>query len=263
MFSRIRAPLGWTLTSVVLPEEWEEFDDRQSKAIDGDGGGTYAPTSQLEIGGAGLKITGPFRVESQAVFTSDVDISSGLAVGGACLLNNDVDITNDLSISGDCTFNGASTFHGTFTADGGMALALGTGKNLTISATGTGYAAIDAPSYWSNTITLQDKGTIAWRYNALGDADTTVAIGDGDIHRIPQVTTGTRTYTVDDTDAVDGTKMEFTRIYSGGHTGNAVVSANGGALLINISDGSGDYLWVQLVFDGSDWLIAAKPYPNP
>ena len=263
MFTRTRPALGWTNLSAVLPEEFEAFDDRQSKAIDGDGGGTYAPSAQLVIGGAGLKVTGAFRVESIATFTNDVDMSAGLVVGGACLLNADVDVANALSIVGDGTFNGTAIFHGAFTSDGGMSIVLSTGKDLDISATGTGLVSVGAPSVWEKTITLSGDGTIAWRYNALGDADTDVFISDGDIHRIPQTTTGTRTYTLKNTDAIVGTMIRFTRIYASAHSGAAVVNANGGALLINISDNSGHYLFVDLVFDGSDWLIAALPKANP
>lgn len=190
-------------------------------------------------------------------------MSAGLVVGGACLLNADVDVNNDLSIAGDGTFNGAAIFHGALTADGGMSIELSTGNDLEISASGTGNLTVGAPSYWSNTITLQGDGTIAWRYNALGDANTDVYISNGDIHRIPQVTTGTRTYTLKNTDAIAGSMVRFTRIYSSGHTGSAVVSANSGALLVNISDNTGDYLFVDLVFNGTNWLVASKPSANP
>lgn len=51
MFSRIRMINGWFTGSVVSNLELEAIDAMRPKAIDGDGGGTYAPTATLTIGG--------------------------------------------------------------------------------------------------------------------------------------------------------------------------------------------------------------------
>lgn len=51
MFSRIRMQNGWCIGSTVSPAEFEAIDAMRPKAIDGDGGGTYAPTATLTIGG--------------------------------------------------------------------------------------------------------------------------------------------------------------------------------------------------------------------
>ncbi len=60
--TRIRALGLWTLDSPVTPAEFEAFDLAQFEQINGDQGGVWAPASQIEIGGAGLKISGPLDI---------------------------------------------------------------------------------------------------------------------------------------------------------------------------------------------------------
>jgi hypothetical protein len=55
-FARIRAPGAWVDNSTVEDAEFEQFDDNVSNAVDGDGGGAYAPTARLEFGGAGVYV---------------------------------------------------------------------------------------------------------------------------------------------------------------------------------------------------------------
>lgn len=51
MFSRIRMSGGWFTGSTVSALEFEAIDAMRPSAIDGDGGGTYAPSALLSIGG--------------------------------------------------------------------------------------------------------------------------------------------------------------------------------------------------------------------
>lgn len=46
--------------SAVSPAEFETFDQNLSDAVDGAGGGAYAPSATIEIGGSGLEVSGPF-----------------------------------------------------------------------------------------------------------------------------------------------------------------------------------------------------------
>lgn len=76
--TRIR-PIGlWTLDSDVLTSEFEAFDLAQFESINGDQGGTWAPASQIEIGGAGLKVSGPFDmpIGTTGTFGGTVDFAS-------------------------------------------------------------------------------------------------------------------------------------------------------------------------------------------
>lgn len=62
-FVRLRPSGFWTIASVVTPAEFEAFDENLSKAINGDDGGTWAPSAQIVIGGSGLRVTGPSRLD--------------------------------------------------------------------------------------------------------------------------------------------------------------------------------------------------------
>lgn len=77
-FPRVRPGGFWTLFSVLFSSEMETFDDRQSKTINAFAGSTHAPTSQIVIGGSGLRVTDHFEltgttheVHSGAVMTWD------------------------------------------------------------------------------------------------------------------------------------------------------------------------------------------------
>jgi hypothetical protein len=67
-FARTRADLtAWSNGTAVTPAEFNDLDEKTKKALNADDGGVWAPASIIEIGGAGLKVTGPFYAE-QAVF---------------------------------------------------------------------------------------------------------------------------------------------------------------------------------------------------
>jgi len=56
--SRVRSDAAWTIGPVVTSGEWLTIDTNLTKAVNGDCGGTYNPTSNIVIGGAGLWIAG-------------------------------------------------------------------------------------------------------------------------------------------------------------------------------------------------------------
>lgn len=55
-FPRVRAPGMWLALSQLDAAEMETFDDHQSKALNAEEGGTWAPTSRIILGGDGLQI---------------------------------------------------------------------------------------------------------------------------------------------------------------------------------------------------------------
>lgn len=63
MFQRIREAGAWLFSSVIEPSELEQFDANQSRAVDGHGGGAYAPSSPIDIGGAGLRVLAPSQAD--------------------------------------------------------------------------------------------------------------------------------------------------------------------------------------------------------
>lgn len=58
----------WISLSNVTQAEWEAFDLRQFQSINGDLGGTWAPSSAIIIGGSGMHLTG-------AVIADDLTLS--------------------------------------------------------------------------------------------------------------------------------------------------------------------------------------------
>lgn len=138
-FPRIRAFGFWTDGGALLASEMELFDAHQSKAINGDEGGAYAPSSVIEIGGSGEKITGPFwstgtfRVDGLADLKGGATITGGdLTVAQDAVVQGTLDVedlatldslavVNDASIQGNAEVQGTSHLVGNVTADADVA----------------------------------------------------------------------------------------------------------------------------------------------
>ncbi len=56
--TRIRIDGAWMIGPPVLSGEWLTLDTNLTKALNGDGGGTWTPTSVVTIGGAGMWFAG-------------------------------------------------------------------------------------------------------------------------------------------------------------------------------------------------------------
>lgn len=79
-FERIRAPGGWTLNSVVDPEEFEAIDAARPDMVDGGGGGEYEPTEQIGIGGEGLGLAGEnheIRADAKVTNSGTIEVVDG------------------------------------------------------------------------------------------------------------------------------------------------------------------------------------------
>src|SRR5690606_9228460 len=72
-FARIRPSGQWIFETTVDPEEWEQFDENQSLAVDSRGG-TYAPTNPIVFGGAGLRL--------EVTPTNELDVTPKFYVDG-------------------------------------------------------------------------------------------------------------------------------------------------------------------------------------
>lgn len=118
-FSRVRVFGLWVVNSTLLPTEMELFDAQLSKAINGDEGGVWAPSSLIEVGGSGIKITGPFVVTSEAQLqggatvtggnlsvADDANIQGNATVGGTLEVTGETTITDDLNVGNDATIQG-------------------------------------------------------------------------------------------------------------------------------------------------------------
>lgn len=103
-FTRVRPSGFWVDGGALLASEMAVFDEHQLKAINGDEGGSWSPSSVIEIGGAGAKFTGPFW--STGTFRVD-----GLAdlKGGATVTGGDLVVSQDASVQGALEVDGLAT----------------------------------------------------------------------------------------------------------------------------------------------------------
>lgn len=137
-FNRVRTSGLWVSSSVLLPAEMEAFDANQSKAVNGDEGGVWAPSDPIEIGGDGLKVTGACVVTSEAQLQGGATITGGnlsvaddadvqgnatvagtLDVGGETTISDDLNVTNNLAVQGTATITGEILGNGGATITGG------------------------------------------------------------------------------------------------------------------------------------------------
>ncbi len=86
----------WLGTGCPTPQAFEQWDAKQSKALNGDGGGSWAPTSPIVIGGAGLTAANP--ITFSAIASIATDSGATLTFPGA------------VSLFGATTITGAVTF---------------------------------------------------------------------------------------------------------------------------------------------------------
>lgn len=112
-FQRIRLFGLWTTGSALQPGEMELFDANLSKAINGDEGGPWAPTSPIELGGAGIKITGP------AEFTGEFKVATeALLQGGATITGGPLAVSTNANVQGNLTVDGNASMGGNLSVDG-------------------------------------------------------------------------------------------------------------------------------------------------
>jgi hypothetical protein len=277
-FTRVRPSGFWTLNSVVDPAEFEQFDAQLYAAINGDAGGTWAPSIPITIGGAGINVTGLLAAD-------DVEIGGTLEVGGQALFNAPVTIDNDLAVNGAAVFYDGVTFNDTVSFDGpaqvetGNTFTVGNGATLSIPSGGTQTIAsgatftiasgatvtIGAATTFNGAMSLTKRiglssnAAISIRRVAGADAATaygvvsasgTVVADEVDIGTL----TAARTYTVDD--GIAGDRIRFTKLGTDAFTVTIRNQADS-ATIATLGPKPGSYTWVDLTFNGTAWIVAA------
>jgi hypothetical protein len=69
--ARVRQDLAWVDGVNILASEMKALDDKSVAMANGDGGGSYAPSSAVEIRGAGVWITGPWVLTGASAFAQN------------------------------------------------------------------------------------------------------------------------------------------------------------------------------------------------
>lgn len=183
-FSYIKGSLaGWANNTTLSQGDMWQFDQNQHDAINGAGGGTYAPTGTITIGGLGVTISGaPFvlsgtstlTVAGTATFNGNVALGNAagdaLSVAASSVFAAAVDVrasaTLGLSAADAVTINGTTTFGAAVTANSTVTCA----GALVASATATfaGAVAINGALSANATVTL-DHASVGGAFAAAGN----------------------------------------------------------------------------------------------
>lgn len=183
-FSLIKAG-GWAFGEILTSAQMDALDADHAAAIDGVGGGTYAPSNPIVVGGDGLSVTGPFACSGPATFTSTVTLgnaeSDTITVNGLLVINNDLVIDNDvqlgsggadaISVDGVATFSNEATFEDGIDVTGGGATIVG---NTEV----TGTFEVSSDVTVGDDLTVQDDATVHGNFycsgNVTSEDDTTL-----------------------------------------------------------------------------------------
>jgi hypothetical protein len=106
-------PAGLAFDGVPGSANLTLIDLQVSRAIDGFGGGVYAPAVPIEIGGAGLLI--PSGGTLTVVAGGTLDVAGDLDVTGPAVFDGSVEINGALQVDGAATFNSTTVLNGTTT----------------------------------------------------------------------------------------------------------------------------------------------------
>lgn len=260
-FPRIRPDAPWT--GVVLGTELQDMDSYISAAIDGDSGGSYAPTSPITIGGQGLEVTGLLSAEgtfnfvgtsffAQAsvvlLFNGDVSFGNGtvefedavVGVGATfsatvqaadLIATDDATIGDALTVGGASTFNGAAEFNGNVTIDmpGGGAFVVN-GASGAMFAASTLYGVV-----LSDVLSMTGAGRLKYRVYDPGNASVAFGVTGTNQCDIAHITaaatlTADRTWTVNDDGAFEGNLLFVSRYMDTTNWLVTVVAEGGGTI---------------------------------
>ena len=260
---------------VVTSGEWETFDQRQFESINGDLGGTWAPSSIIIIGGSGLRTTGVFEANgtltanAAATFNSAVTIKAPSsywnvqtidgANSGEVKWNSTALLTGLAGAVGvwsglwtfndDVTFNDPVAFADNLQHTAGIAAfssTLNIGGTTSITAGSFGIQAGVAFSVASPVALTGSTGFIRLRRIDRANADHTYAIADAD--HINSNPSATRSYTMSNTGCTGG---EVISIFNDSITQRLNIYQHNGSTLIVALDIALDYRGVEIINDGA------------
>lgn len=280
----------------VTHGEFTLFDQYQFKNINGDDGGTWAPSSPILIGGAGLSVGTGFSVLGNAALLHNVTIGTtdsdtltvnasalfggqcefvGIEASGASLLHGAV--TLGTSNADSITINGSTLCHGFFGValsgsfqvvcaahlDGNVVIGGGVGSDtLTVNGTSQLNGAVTCTDTLSiaGDVAFIGAGTLARRIGLGSTTSTTYSVSTLDEVVVESSLGSSIVYDVDNVGASTGKRMRFS--FFGGSTGVEVgLTCNSGATgLVNLKSGStgGNFVeWADIVFIGGTWRVSA------
>jgi hypothetical protein len=142
--SYVRAAGTWASLSVVTAAEMHAFDLAQFGSINGDSGGTWAPSSAIIMGGAsGLKMTGPFwstgahRVDNLGDFRANVTVAGTLGVTGVASFGDAGHFVGNITTGANATVTGNLGVTGAVVTSSTLDVSGATTLGSTLSTAGT------------------------------------------------------------------------------------------------------------------------------
>lgn len=262
-------PSGFGVHDKLTSVEQELIDSQLPYALDGNAGGTYAPSSVITIAGSGadftttltvsgtLEVTGTTNLDGPTTSTVSITIDGGSSAlleltSGATLQG---DAGSILAWAGTSTFtgtvamNGIATFNATPVFASGLTVSSGTANLNTTTQIGGFFNC-------SAVMVLQGGARVRERRVSGMNADTSYAVADATVVDVPTLSAN-RTYAISSTGAVDGDTITFTMA-------SDATSANGfGITLQRVSDATsigpgivktvGAPVWMRIIFDSTKW----------
>lgn len=179
-------PAGLAFGEILASDDMERLDASQAKAVDGVGGGTYAPSSKIVINGAGLQtnsltVTGTLSLlGNTTIGNASIDALSVLATS---TFSSPVTLNDQLVVNADQQLYGGLFIHsvGALVASCDVTLGDNDTRTITVNGTATFNAPItanDTVELWSD-FTVHSAGTSLLKGNVtLGDdTSKTLSIG--------------------------------------------------------------------------------------
>lgn len=149
-FAYTRTPGTWTALSALTHAEMSDIDVKTYKAINGDEGGAWTPSSAIQVGGAGFSFGGAtgHRVISGSALYVDSGAAFQASSGATFTLDNGVTV----SVQAAFVAGGGGTLTGTWSLGG--ATNITSAGTLTIKSGGNFTSAVG-----SNVVILFDQNT--------------------------------------------------------------------------------------------------------
>lgn len=175
---------AWATGTAVSQGDFWKFDQNQYKAINGDEGGTWAPSSAIVIGGSGLQVSGTLSTTAtgSVVFNGAFSALGNTEIGASSANTLRVDATSQfyspvtintstsLTTAGALIATGAATFSGAFNIN----------NNATIGSDGTDVLTVHSATTFEGPATTNGTMICAAGLgaNAISCSGTIAAFGD-------------------------------------------------------------------------------------
>ena len=291
-FDRVK-PGGWVLNEVLDHALMNDLDTNMSKALNGDEGGTWAPSAEIVIGGSGLRLTtllrafgglsvqggdlavsqdaaiqGTLAVDGESTLTGDVTCDHDLFVIGSLEVSEELDVASAARVHASLRVYMTSQFDDDITVSGKMtsttaqvvgnlevgSITCTSTASFTLGITASGGIAVNGDSTVTKKMVCGGQGRVVQRTVTGANADTSYSINDGDRVFVPPSTlTADRTYTLTHTGAVAGDIFEIMSRDAGSKI-SVADSVTGALDPVGIKYISGFFTSYRYLFDGTKWV---------